>query len=69
MFRGYSDGEPQSVHFDEEFQMDDWPDKRADDIGRVYLGIHGDGFVEAVTAIVASVEGELLIRDIAWVRP
>jgi hypothetical protein len=51
MFR-YSDGEPQSVRFDKQAQMDDWPDKREDDVGWAYVGLEGDGFLEAVTVIV-----------------
>jgi len=69
MFRGYSGGEPRSVHFDEEFQMYDWPDKRADDVGWAYVGIEGDGFVEAVSVVVAKINGALLIREIEWGRP
>lgn len=69
MFRGYSSGEPRSVHFDEQGQMDEWPAKRAGDVGWAYVGIHGDDFVEAVTVIVAKINGQLLIRDIEWGRP
>jgi hypothetical protein len=69
MFRGYSDGEPREVWFDEEFQMDDWPDKRTDDVGWAYVSITGDNFVEAVTVIVAKVDGGLFIRNIEWGRP
>jgi hypothetical protein len=69
MFRGYAAGPPRSIYFDEEFQMEDWPDKRAGDVGWSYVGIEGDDFVEAVTVVVAAVEGELLIRDIEWGRP
>src|SRR5262249_26534003 len=69
MFRGSCSGEPQSVHFDEEFQMESWPSKRPGDVGWAYVGIHGDGFVEAVTVVVAEIEGELLVREIEWRRP
>lgn len=68
MFRGYACGEPRSI-FEEQFQLDDWPDKRAGDVGWAYLGIVGDDFVEGVTVIVAKSEGELLIREIEWGRP
>jgi hypothetical protein len=69
MFRGYSESEPTTIHFDENFQMENWPDKRPGDVGWAYVGILGDDFVEAVTVIVADVEGKLLIRDIEWGRP
>jgi len=69
MWRGYSTGEPRSIHFDEEFSHEDWPAKLPGDIGWAYVGIEGDGFVEAVTVTVADVEGSLLIRDIEWGRP
>ena len=38
--------------------MDDWPDKKSDDIGWVYVSISGATFGEAVTLIVTNVEGE-----------
>jgi hypothetical protein len=68
MFR-YSDGEPQSVRFDRQAQMDDWPDKREGDVGWAYVEIEGDGFLEAVTVIVATINDEPLIREIQWGRP
>lgn len=40
MFRGYSDSEPKSVQFDEQFQMEAWPARRAGDVGWAYVGIH-----------------------------
>ncbi len=69
MFRGYADGEPRSIYFDEQFQMEDWPDKQAGDVGWAYVGIEGDDFVEAVTVVVAKIKSELLIREIEWGRP
>lgn len=69
MFRGYAEGEPQRVHFDEEFQMETWPRKLPGDVGWVYVGIEGDDFVEAVSVVVADVEGTLLIREVKWGRP
>ncbi len=68
MFRGYACGEPRSI-FEEQFQLDDWPDKRASDVGWAYLGIVGDDFIEGVTVVVAKIEGELLIREVEWGRP
>src|SRR4051812_3397965 len=52
MFRGYADSDPRAIHFDEEFQMEDWPRKLPGDIGWVYVGIVGDDFVEAVAVVV-----------------
>jgi hypothetical protein len=57
------------VVFDPQFTMTSWPDKRPDDVGWVYVSIAGDGFVEAVTVIIADYDGELLIREIEWGRP
>ena len=69
MFDGYSRSEPRTIHFDEEFQMDDWPAKRPGDLGWAYVSIEGDDFVEAVTVVVASVGGQCLIREVEWGRP
>jgi len=69
MFRGYAEGEPREVHFDDEFQMQEWPDKLPGDVGWAYVGIEGDDFVEAVSVVVADVGGKLLIREVDWGRP
>ncbi len=69
MFRGYADSEPKRIHFDEEFSWEDSPTKLPGDIGKVYVGISGDDFVEAVTVTVADVEGRHHIREIKWGRP
>jgi hypothetical protein len=69
MFRGYAEGEPRAVHFDEEFQLEEWPRKRPGDVGWAYVGIEGDDFVEAVSVVVADVGGKLLIREVTWGRP
>ena len=69
MFEGYSQGKPERIHYDEEFAHDDWPGKKPGDLGWVYVSIEGEGFVEAVTVIVADVDGEPLIREIEWGRP
>lgn len=54
--------------------MEDWPDKRPADIGWAYVAVsgpHPQGGVwnEAVTVIVATESGHLLIRDVEWGRP
>jgi|JI10StandDraft_1071094.scaffolds.fasta_scaffold51507_3 hypothetical protein len=46
--------------------MTDWPGKRPNDQGWVYVAISGPGFSEAVTLIVTN-EGQ--IREIEWGRP
>ncbi|MFO0970378.1 MAG: hypothetical protein U0793_32920 [Gemmataceae bacterium] len=69
MFRLYAEGKPKRIHFDEQFAQTNWPGKLPGDVGWVYVGIEGDDFVEAVTVIVAEVEGKHLIREIEWGRP
>jgi hypothetical protein len=69
MFRGYSEGVPTSIHFDEQFTMEEWPDKQGGDAGWAYVSICGENFVEAVTVIVTDRDGPLLIRSVEWGRP
>jgi hypothetical protein len=72
MFSGYApESVPEELHFEEEdpFVMTQWPDRQPDDLGWAYVGIHGEGFVEAVTVIVAQVDGRALIRHLEWGRP
>ena len=69
MFREYSDSEPTEVFFDEQFSMTDWPAKEPKDVGWTYVSISGDDFSEAVTVVVADLNGELLIRSVEWGRP
>ena len=68
MFRGYADGGPRSIQFDNG-QLDDWPAKLPGDVGWAYVGIIGDDFIEAVNVIVADIDGKLLIRQVEWGRP
>ena len=69
MFEGYADGKPTGIEYDEEFSMTEWPDKQPLDIGWAYVSIMGEDFVEAVTVVVAEIDGVLLIRDVEWGRP
>ncbi len=46
--------------------LDEWPDRRAADIGWAYVSIGGDRFNEAVAVVVTDVG---LIRSIEWGRP
>ena len=48
---------------------DDWPAKRPADLGWVYVGISGDGLVEAVMVTVAMEDSKKVIRLIEWGRP
>jgi hypothetical protein len=69
MYKGYSQGSPTHIHFDDEFSMREWPGKRNGDIGWAYVSIVGDDFVEAVRVIITEIDGELFIRDLEWGRP
>lgn len=46
-----------------------WPDRQVDDIGWAYVAISGDAFCEAVSVVVAGVDGQPLVRDLSWGRP
>jgi hypothetical protein len=46
-----------------------WPVKQANDIGWAYAAICSDSESEAVTVIVCSENGKLLIRNLEWGRP
>jgi hypothetical protein len=69
LFEGYAEGQPTSIHCDEQFSMTEWPDKEPNDVGWAYVSIMGEDFVEAVAVTVANVGGALLIRAIEWGRP
>jgi|GEM_PF-5245992 len=69
MFNGYSSNAPDSISFDEEFFIEDWPDKMPDDVCSAYIGIQGADFSEAVTVTVTREQGNMFIRDIEWGRP
>jgi hypothetical protein len=69
MYSGYADGEPTGIHYDEQFFMTEWPAKEPLDVGWAYVSITGEAIVEAVTVIVAEIDGALLIRAVEWGRP
>ena len=69
MFRGYSQAEPKSIHFNEEFAGDEWPGRLPGDVGWAHVSIEGDDFVEAVTVTVMDLDDQLLIRHVEWGRP
>jgi hypothetical protein len=49
--------------------LDDWPDKKNDDVGWVYVAILGDDFSEAVSVVVKKGASGLAIRSIELGRP
>ena len=49
--------------------MSDWPGKRADDLGWVYVSISGTPCSEAVIVIVSSGGDGMAISSIEWGRP
>jgi hypothetical protein len=61
--------EVHTLHFDPEFSLEDWPERRDGDLGFAYVGIEGDEFVEAVSVVVHNYDGKHLIREIEWGRP
>jgi hypothetical protein len=69
MIHGYADGEPYEVQYDDQNFTEEWPAKECGDIGWAYISICGEDFVEAVTVVVADVDGASLIRDVEWGRP
>lgn len=69
LFPDFSESSPPIVQFDEQFAMDDWPDKRPGDAGWVYVSLCGEDVIEAVTVIVTEAGGALRIRSVEWGRP
>jgi hypothetical protein len=64
--------EPGSIHRLEvrpEFMLGEWPEKGADDVGSVYVGLFGEEYVEAVTLVLAREDGDIRIREVEWGRP
>lgn len=49
--------------------MEDWPDKKPDDVGWAYVSISGDDYAEAVTVIVSAGDYGMSISSIEWGRP
>ena len=49
--------------------MTDWPDKRATDLGWVYVSIGGDVYSEAIIAIVSIEDKAIKIREVEYGRP
>lgn len=49
--------------------MEDWPDRKADEVGWAYVSISGDDYAEAVTVIVSADNYGMSISNIEWGRP
>jgi len=49
--------------------MQDWPTKEIHDMGWAYVSIGGDGYSEAIAAVVCTEAGSSRIREIEWGRP
>jgi hypothetical protein len=49
--------------------MEDWPAKRAKDIGWAYAAIADESESEAVTVVVCEEGGQHTVRSIEWGRP
>ena len=65
----YAPGPVRQVEVMEDFVLDDWPDKQDGDIASVYVSLVGDGYVEAVSVILAEETGATRIRHLEWGRP
>ena len=63
----YADSAPDSVELVS--TLNDWPDKMPNDIGWAYVAIAGADFCEAVSVVVASLDGGLVVREVEWGRP
>lgn len=50
-------------------EMEEWPDKKDDDIGWVYVSLSGSTFSEGVTIVVEKQNSNLTIRSLEWGRP
>lgn len=50
-------------------EMEEWPDKKDDDIGWVYVSLFGSTFSEAVSVVVEKQNLNLAIRSLEWGRP
>ena len=49
--------------------LTDWPNKRSNDVGWVYVSIGGDVYSEAIVVIVSSQGDSLLISNVEYGRP
>src|SRR3954463_10827801 len=65
----YEPGPIRKVVIDPEFVLEDWPEKRPEDVASVYVGLFGQEYVEAASLILAPEDGDIRIREVEWGRP
>jgi hypothetical protein len=65
----YAPGPILEVTLPPEGILEQWPDKRAGDMGRVYVALTGEGFNEAVTVLLTVYENVVKIGELDWGRP
>ena len=53
----------------DEFTLEDWPGKQANDLAVAYVALNGENFSEAVTLTLVEYGLEILIRHLEWGRP
>ena len=65
----YEPGPIRTILIDPQFTLEDWPEKRPEDVASVYVGLLGDEYVEAVTLTLANEDSDIRIRELEWRRP
>jgi hypothetical protein len=65
----YGTGSIRVAQVMDEFTLEDWPGKHADDLAVAYVALSGENFSEAVTLTLAEYGEEILIRHLEWGRP
>lgn len=65
----YEPGPIHRIEVSPEFMLEEWPEKGADDVASVYVGLFGEEYVEAVTLVLAREDGDIRIREVEWGRP
>jgi len=65
----YASGPIQQAQVMDDFTLEDWPGKQADDLAVVYVALNGENFSEAVTLTLTESGQEILIRHLEWGRP
>jgi len=50
-------------------EMEEWPGKKDDDIGWIYVSLSGSTFAEAVTVVVKKQNSSMAVRSLEWGRP
>jgi hypothetical protein len=65
----YGDGPPTAVELIVTMEQWQWPEQQPTDLGWAYVAIVGNGYSEAVTAIVEAAAQGPVIRYLEWGRP